>query len=281
MAQAQAARGERGGELQHALERRLERRHVEDLRADVAVDAGHLEVRESRREVVGGQRALVRDAELAPAQSRGDVGVRARVDVGIDAQGHRRAPSHRAGDRIEALELRLALHVEAADAGGEGRADLLLALADPGEDDALGPAAGGQHAREFAARDDVEAGTEPREDAEDGEVGVRLDRVADEMVGAREGVVEGAPGRLDRGPRVDVAGGPVAARDFREAHALHPQLAVVVADRAHGNAGESAFGGSGRRSGPFWPQAASASASARTASARIMRRSVAQPPRPP
>ena len=47
-------------------------------------------------------------------------------------------------------------------------------------------AAGGQHARQLAARDDVEAGAETREQRQDREVGVRLDRVADQRVAPGE-----------------------------------------------------------------------------------------------
>ena len=44
-------------------------------------------------------------------------------------------------------------------------------LADAGEDDLARIAAGGDHARELAAGDDVEAAAQPREQIQDREVG--------------------------------------------------------------------------------------------------------------
>jgi hypothetical protein len=171
-----AARARRArGELQHALQGLLERRHVEDLRTDVAVDSRHVQVRQPRREGVGGGRAVVRDPELVALEAGGNVGVGARVDVGVHAKGHGRANAHGAGDGVEPLELGLALDVEAAYPGRERGTDLVHALAHAREDDPVGAPAGRQHARELAPGDDVEAGAE-REDAEHGEVGVRLDR---------------------------------------------------------------------------------------------------------
>jgi hypothetical protein len=51
------------------------RRRIEQLRADVAVDAGDLDVRQRRRGGTG-QRFAVGDAELVAAQAGGNVGVR-------------------------------------------------------------------------------------------------------------------------------------------------------------------------------------------------------------
>ena len=56
-------------------------RGLGDLRADVAVDADHLQARQRGGALVGAQRALVRDAELVALQAGGDVGMRLGVDV--------------------------------------------------------------------------------------------------------------------------------------------------------------------------------------------------------
>ncbi len=196
----------------------------------------------------------------------------ARVDVRVHAQRHRGAHAQRARHRVQALELRLALDVEAADPRQERGADLLHGLAHAREDDAVGAPAGGEDARELPAGDDVEARPEAGEDAQHREVGVRLHRVAHEVVGAGERLVEGLPGRFDRGAGVDVAGGAEARRHVGEARALHPQLAFDAPHRAHGAALAAGFGGSGSLSGPFCPQAPRARASAIQARARIMRR---------
>ena len=81
-------------QFEHLVERGQKRIERRDLRADVAVNTGHPQVRERDRAPVGRERVLVRDTELVFAQARRDVGVGTGVDVGIDPQGHRRANAH-------------------------------------------------------------------------------------------------------------------------------------------------------------------------------------------
>ena len=64
--------------------------------------------------------------------------MRACVDIGIDAQRHRRDLPRLAGEAVEALDLGLALDVEALDAGGERRAHLRFRLAHAREEHAIG-----------------------------------------------------------------------------------------------------------------------------------------------
>ena len=95
--------------------------HLRDLRADVAIDAHHLQARQRRGAAVAGQRLVVGDAELVVLQAGGDVGVGAGVDVGIDAQADPRRAAH--GQRLlrQQLQLALAFDVEAAHAGLQAR----------------------------------------------------------------------------------------------------------------------------------------------------------------
>src|SRR5260221_1955916 len=249
----------------------MEGRGVEDLRADVAADSGDAQVRQRLRMATGVERAPVGDAELVGGKPGGDVRVRSRVDVGVDAQRYRCHAAHRCRHRLEAVELGLALDVEAADARGESRAHLAFGLADAGEDHAAGIATGGKHARELPARNDVEARAGARQDLEHGEVGVGLDRVADEMVDAREPLVEIAKRRFERGAGVHVAGSAEAPRDFGEREAVERELARGARERIHG-AGEAGLGGSGSLSGPFLPPPPSgAAATAGTAGAGATR----------
>ena len=272
MLERDAVGAERGDELEHAVERRVERRALEDLRADMAADAGHAQVRASRRLAIGRECVLMRNAELAGGEPRRDVRMGKRVDVGIHAQRHRGDPPHRSRDRVEALDLGLALDVEAADAGAECRAHLGLRFADAGEDHPLGRPARGEAARELASRHDVEARAQPPQHVEHGEVGVRLYRVAHHVVHAREALVELAEGRFDHAPRVDVAGSAEARRDRRERHAVEGELARHALEPAHDAVSAGGLAGSGSLSGPFWPHAASATSTAAVRSARIMAR---------
>ena len=65
---------------------------------------------------------------------------------------------------------------------------LLVRLPDPAEDDAFRLEAGGEGAGQLAAGDDVGAGAQIAQDAEHGEVGVRLHRVRDPVRHRREGL---------------------------------------------------------------------------------------------
>ena len=128
--------------------------------------------------------------------------------------------------------------------------DLVRRLADAGEHHLAGIAAGGDHARELAAGNDVEARPEPREHVEDGEVRVRLHRVADEVIAAGEGSAERTERGLERRARVDIARRAEAARDVSERHRLRMQLTVPEGERTH------AATSSSRRPRPRLPAAA-------------------------
>ncbi len=84
------SRLDRLDEVEQAVQRVQVGLDLRDLRADVAVDARHLQPRQRRPRGDSGQRLVVRDAELVVLQPGGDVGVRAGVDVGVDAQADRR-----------------------------------------------------------------------------------------------------------------------------------------------------------------------------------------------
>ena len=142
---------------------------VDDLRADVAVDADHLDRRQLRRARERATRVSVGDAELVGAQARRDVGMRLRIDVGVDAQADARPPAGGLSDDAQQLELADAFDVEAEDAERERALHLRACLADAREDDPLRRAAGGEDALELAARDDVEAAAAAREPLQNGE----------------------------------------------------------------------------------------------------------------
>ena len=173
--------------------------------------------REALAVAVQPERVLDGDAELVLPQTGRDVRMRLRVDVGVHADRHRCALPRLGGDALDALELAGRLDVEAEDAGGERLADLGLRLADAGEHHLARIGARRDDARELAAGDDVEARAEAREHVEHGEVGVRLQRVAHEVVAAGEGRGERAERALERGAGVDEAGRAEPARDVLRA----------------------------------------------------------------
>ena len=195
---------------------------------------------------------------------------------------------------IDALQLGDGLDVEAQDVCRQRPLDLALALADAREHDFRRACTGCQHAFELSTGNDVEAGAEPRQHIEHGEVGVRLHRIADQRGAASECVCIGLVGRGDGRARVDVERRAEAGCKLSEGDALAMQFAVPVIEAdAHGprrrhllsfvagtsgkgrvagrSAGRSAGAfdwlvvcGGGKVSGPFCPQPASAASAANT-----------------
>ena len=251
----------------------------------MAIDAEHVEVRQRGGQPVHAQGFLVRDAELVLAQAGGDVGVGARVDVGVHAQRDRRPPSERTGDLVQPPQLALRFDVEAAHADLERALHLRARLADAGEHDPRGVAAGGQHPFELAARHDVEARAAPGEQVDDRQVGVRLQRVADEHLAAGRRTREFVEGRGDGRLRIDPGGRAEALGDVgkRDVFGQQPMLAVVEGFHGDGVRIEER-GGAARRRGPVRDRAtakdaswAAAGRAGRAARAARSRRAMSRP----
>ena len=201
-----------------------------------------------------------------------------------------------AGDGIERFEFGGRLDVEAADARRQRSLHLGRRFADAGKHYPRGIAAGGDDSRELAAGDDVEAAAQAGQDVQYSEVGIRLDRVADQMRHARECRVEDAEPGLERRARIDVARGAEALGDLRERYAFGVEFAAHDGKRVHGlrsgdfGAGASdgaavgvggssddgapvaGEGGVGSFRGPFTPQAGSGATPIDVATAQAMAR---------
>ncbi len=156
-----------------------------NLGADVDADACWFEARKLGCSAVDLAGVFDGDAELVLTQTGGDVGVGLSEDVGVDAEGDPGSLAGGAGAPAEDFQLGFALYVEEEDVGAEGCVHLPDLLADAGEDDAAeGLGSGAADAFQLAAGDDVEAAALLAEELEDGERGVRFDRVAE---GVRDG----------------------------------------------------------------------------------------------
>ena len=69
MGQRDAGRLNRGDQVKHPVHRVQIRRHLGDLRADMAIDADHLQPRKRSRMLVDAQRVFMRDAKLVALQA--------------------------------------------------------------------------------------------------------------------------------------------------------------------------------------------------------------------
>ena len=104
VADADACRGQLVYKGQNALERLDEGRRIEQLRTDMAVDAGYLDIGQCGGAAVEGQRVVVGHAELGFLEAGRDIGVGLGVDVRIDAQADRRPLAALAGDVVQAFQ---------------------------------------------------------------------------------------------------------------------------------------------------------------------------------
>src|SRR5690606_7502561 len=103
---------------------------------------------------------------------------------------------------------------------------------------------------QLAERHDVEAGALTGEQVDDGEIGVRLERIADRHPPAGAGVGELAVGLADRAGRVHEGRGAVALGDVGEPDVLGEQLAIAMGIPRHrcdslGNGDGELSGGAG------------------------------------
>ena len=130
------------------------------------------------------------------------------VDVRIDAEGDARGSAFGLGCLAQRSELRLRLDVEGEDAGAEREVHLGAGLADAREHDPVRRYLDRESASELAFRHHVHAGAEPRQRGEHAEIGVGLDRIADQRAGlACERVGEHAVMTLERRCRITIEGG--------------------------------------------------------------------------
>ena len=111
------------------------------------------------------------------------------IHIGIHANGESglNAAARRHG--IDQRQLRFRLAIEAVNAAGQRVFDFAGGLAHAGEDHPRWVAAGLQHAKQFAAGNDVEARAGLRQQGENGQRGVGFYRIADGVRNTAEGVV--------------------------------------------------------------------------------------------
>ncbi len=120
-----------GSEREHDAVRLVVRRQVEQRRAEVAVQPDEIDAARAAQRLrdggLGGAGAD-RKAELGVERAGRRLGVRVRIDAGRQAQDDRLLAAQRARQPVEQLQLVEVVDDDAADAGVERLAQLLLAL---------------------------------------------------------------------------------------------------------------------------------------------------------
>ncbi|MNS67799.1 hypothetical protein D3C72_1010610 [compost metagenome] len=221
-----------GRQLVNELQQLVGRFHkgieLGELGADMAIHPLDLDVGHGRRLAVDGGRLLDGDAELVLLEAGGDIGVSARIDIRVDPYRDPRLLAHAASDPVQALQLGFRLQVEAEDLFLQREAHLGLALGDAGEDHLGRIPPRRQHPGQLPAGDDVKARAQARQQVEQGQVGVGLDRVADQMGNVARSLIEGVPVALKSGARVDIQRGAVLVGELLQGKLLGLKLAVGV-----------------------------------------------------
>ena len=164
-------------QLVDAVAQRPEIHHIQDLGANVEMKPAILHVWQAQGQVHHLVELLVIDAKLVLRQAGRDPGVRVGPDVGVDAQAHRRHLPHPGGQFVEDLQLGRGLGVETRDPGAQRQADLLVALAHAGIDDALRRETGLQGSADLPTAHTVGAESARGDLREDARVEVRLDGI--------------------------------------------------------------------------------------------------------
>ena len=109
-----------------------------------------------------------------------------------------------------------------------------IAIADAGEHDLVGAAASGQYAFQLATGNDVKTSAQSRQDIQYTEVGVGLDRVADQVRHASQCIGKRQVLGFDVGAGVDVSRCAKAFGDGGQGNPFREQLAVTVVKSVHG-----------------------------------------------
>ena len=138
-------------QIQNAVHRVQVGRGFGDLRANVAVDADHLQARQAGGMAVGAQGVFMGDAKFVALQSGGNIGVGFGVHIGVHAQADRGFLSEAKGHFAEHLQLGFAFDVEATDAHLQGLFHLGAGFAHARKNDLGRIGTGRQHAGQFAA----------------------------------------------------------------------------------------------------------------------------------
>ena len=238
MVQGDAGSGQLIHQGQHLVQGFREGAGVQELGADVAVDAGNVQAGQGGGLAIEGQGVFIGHAELVLAQTGGNIGVGMGIHIGIDPQAHRGPLAQAQGHAVEPLQLGRGFHVEAENPGAQGLGHFRLGLADAGEHHLARIRASGQHPAQLPAGDDVKPSAQTGEEGQHSQVGIGLDREAHQAVLARrmggQGLLEFPVGGRQGGLGIDVTGSAEFIGDAGKGHVFRVQLTRPIGEGSHG-----------------------------------------------
>ena len=225
---------EHADEFREQGERVPERLQVDDLAADMHVDADGADALELGGAGIDFGSAADRNTELVLGFAGRDLGVCLRIDVRIDPDGNIGSARLCRRDRRQKLELGFRFDIDAEDAVLDGECEFTRGLADTGEHDALRRNAGGERAQEFTFGDDVRPGAETSERGHHRLVRVRLQRVTHKRIDIGKGGGEDIVMPLDGGAGIAIERRADDVGQRGEVDRFGMKHAVAVGEVMHG-----------------------------------------------
>ncbi len=215
------------------MDRVHERLRLGNLRTNVHLRANDLHVAHFRGPIVNCASTFERDAELILVRTGRDVFVRVRIDIGIHSQSDRRARVFVRRDLIDVIELGLALDVKTVDPHVERGLDFFARFTDTSKRAFGRIAPGGSDTEELAAGNDIEPRTAFRKQLQDRAIGIRFDRVANQVIQRRQRGIKSAIVIENRPRTVNIEGRSEFFGYSRQIDIFTTQLAVVVMKKMH------------------------------------------------
>ena len=206
---------------------------IRQLRADMDVDARHVQARQTGGLRIDLSRAADRNTELVLRPAGRDLLVRPCIHVWIDPNGNRRNHSKPNGNFGEPAQFGFALDIDLPNAAGQCQLHFVRGLSHTRKNDPLSRETCRDGPSVLAARHDIDARSKSRHYREHGLVRVRLHGVADKVVHAGHAFVEQAVMPFQGRRRIDIERRPHLRRDFRKGHVLGVQDAVAIKKMVH------------------------------------------------
>ncbi len=179
---------------------------------------------------VCGYRLVQFYAEFVLFPARRDLGVGVGIDVRVDPDPDPRDPAWCAGDVAQPTQFRQRLDIDLVNVGSKRRLHLGHRFADPREYNPLRRHAGSERPTQLSLGHHIGAGPETGKVAQDGEVRIRLDRIADKrrLGGKGRGKAPIKGGEAGRG--IEIERGPDGRCDPRDRNVFGVQLAAAIGE---------------------------------------------------
>ena len=218
-------------EVQHTVQCIQVGRNLRDLRANMAVNAHHLDAWQLGGALVSGHGHLVCDAELVALEPGRDVGVRSRVHIRVHAQAHPRRAANLCRHLRQHFQLGRAFHVEAAHASLQALLHLTARLAHPGEHHLARIAACCEDTLQLTARYDVKPAACLGEGLQHRQVGVGLHGEAHQVRAALQCLLVGGQCRQHGAARIHIQRGAMLACQVVQREVVHEQVLAAIGQK--------------------------------------------------